>query len=526
MASVILDHRGEPIRKAALLEELTGPTITGVRSVWSTHHVRNLTPARMASILRRSETPGQGAAADYVELAEAMEERDLHYLGTLQTRKRQVAQIGVTIEPASDGGDDVRDAELVREFFDRDDIEDEMVDLLDALAKGYSVAEIMWETSERQWMPLRLEWRLPQWFDFDRVSGRRLMRRDERMGWIQLEPYKYVAHTAAVKSGLPIRGGLARIVAWAWMFKSYSLRDWVRFVETYGQPLRLGKYDRSSTPEDRAVLYKAVREIGADMAAIVPEEMGIEFPGELVAQGRSELYMDLIKYIDSQISIAVLGQTLTTEAGNTGSYALGQVHNLVRSDIERSDARQLAATLHRDLVIPIVALNHGPRKRYPAVSIRREEDGIGADILSQVLERLVPLGLRVGVSDVRARLGLAAPDDADDVLEAPRGEGPAIARDTGGSGPRARAAADTAANPRVTAVQTERLRRDALPLTDDIIDHIRERVEHGTAETLDALAAELAEMLPDVDRDDLAVLLGEAMMAAELAGRYDVMDGG
>ena len=418
MATGILDHRGEPIREAVLTEELTGPTITGVRSIWSTHHVRDLTPARLAAILREAETPGYGSSEDYVELAEVMEERDLHYLGCLQTRKRQVAQIGVVIEPASDSAEDVADADLVEGFLSRDDLEDELIDLLDALGKGFSVAEIIWETSERQWMPQRLEWRLPEWFDFDRVSGQRLMRRSDEGAWVELAPWKFVTHTARAKSGLPIRGGLARIAAWAWMFKSYSLRDWVRFVEAYGQPLRLGKYDKSSTPEDRAVLYRAVRQMGADMAAIIPEEMDIEFPGEQMMQGRSELYRDLVSYIDSQISIAVLGQTLTTQAGDKGSYSLGQVHNLVREDIERSDGRQLGATLRRDLVIPLVTLNHGPRKAYPKVVIRRVSNP-DLKLLSESLEKLVPLGLRVRAEQVRTWYGLDAPGDDDEILESP-----------------------------------------------------------------------------------------------------------
>ena len=55
------------------------------------------------------------------------------------------------------------------------------------------------------------------------------------------------------------------------------------------------------------------------------------------------------------------GQTLTTQPGDSGSCSLGQVHNLAREDIERSDGRQLAATIRRDLVIPIVTLDHGSR---------------------------------------------------------------------------------------------------------------------------------------------------------------------
>nr|WP_284521082.1 DUF935 family protein [Shigella boydii] len=47
---------------------------------------------------------------------------------------------------------------------------------------------------------------------------------------------------------------------------------------------------------------------------------------------------------DAQISKAVLGQTMTTDNGSSRSQA--DVHNQVRMDIVRWDARQLANTLN------------------------------------------------------------------------------------------------------------------------------------------------------------------------------------
>ena len=178
----LLDHRGRPIRRRTLTEERAGPSVVGVRSILSTHPVSGLTPQRLAAMLREAEAPG--GALRYLELAEEMEERDLHYLGVLQTGKRQVAQIGVAVEPASDSASDAANADLVREFFKREAVEDELFDILDAVGKGFSVTEILWETSERQWMPARLAWRDARWFDFDRDTGSQIVRRTEgASGW-------------------------------------------------------------------------------------------------------------------------------------------------------------------------------------------------------------------------------------------------------------------------------------------------------------------------------------------------------
>lgn len=511
----LLDYMGREIDMGALRQEHAGPSVVGVRSILTTHPASRITPQRLGRILREAETPGAGSSEEYVELAEDMEERDLHYLGVLNTRKRQVAQIGVMVEPASDKADDVRDAEFVQSFFERDGFEDELTDILDAVGKGYSAAEIDWDTSERQWMPRRLVWRLPQWFDFDRDSGERLLLRQDD-GWGELPAYKFVVHIAKVKSGIPIRGGLARAIAWGWLFKNYTLKDWARFVEAYGHPIRLGKFPPNSDPADKAVLYRAVRNVAADAAAIIPEGMDIEFVDDTTVRGRAEIFDRFVAYIDSRISIAVLGQTLTTEQGDRGSQSLGNVHNLVRGDIERSDARQLAATLRRDLVIPMIALNHGPRETYPRIRIERETTTDLEQLTSSVKE-LVPLGLPVRVDEVLARLGLKKPGDNDDVLR-PAASGPADHPDDDDDTPRSTSLAratnsadDDELEQVMEAIDADAWRTLAAPL----IEPILERAQGDPETFLDDLAA----IYPDLDADALTERLARVIFVADVWGR-------
>ena len=509
----LLDYLGREIDLGALRAEHAGPSVVGVRSVISTHPASRITPQRLGRILREAETPGDGSSEDYVTLAEEMEERDLHYLGVLNTRKRQVAQIGVKVEPASDSADDVRDADLVRSFFERDGFEDELTDILDAVGKGYSVTEIDWETSERQWMPRRLVWRLPQWFDFDRDSGERvLLRQDD--GWGELPPYKFITHIAKVKSGIPIRGGLARAVAWAWLFKSYTLKDWARFVEAYGHPIRLGKFPPGADPADKAVLYRAVRNVAADAAAILPEGMDIEFVDDTTVRGRAEVFDRFVAYLDSRISIAVLGQTLTTEQGARGSQSLGNVHNLVRADIERSDARQLASALRRDLAIPMIALNHGPRETYPRVRIKRESSTDLAQ-LTAALKVLVPLGLPVRIDEVLGRLGLQKPDGEDEVLRPTSAPGSVTSPGDDGAEASTARAADGADDDELERVM-EAIDADAWQtLAAPLIEPILERAQGEPESFLDDLAG----IYPDLDVDALTERLARVLFVADVWGR-------
>ena len=237
-----------------------------------------------------------------------------------------------------------------------------------------------------------------------------------------LAPYKFVTHFAKAKAGLPIRGGLARAAGWAYLFKNYVLKDWVTFTEVFGQPLRVGKYHPGASEQDKQALLNAVSRIGTDAAAIMPESMVIEFT-EANQNGSSELYQRFCEYLDSQVSKAVLGQTLTTEMPNGGgSRAAAQVHEGVRRDILNADARRLAATLARDLVRPIVELNMGAQKRYPKIEMGLPDDG-DVKVFAEVVAMLADRGLRVGQRTILDKLGIAAAEEGEAVLGAIKGTG-------------------------------------------------------------------------------------------------------
>lgn len=508
----LVDPYGRPIDTKALTREEATPSLTGVRQVLSDHPSRGLTPQRLAAILLEAE---EGDATRYLELAEDMEEKDLNYLAQLGTRKRAVAQLEIAVEAATDSTDDVANADLVREALRRDDIEEVLFDILDAVGKGYSVCEILWETSERQWMPRELVWRDPRWFGFSREDGTTLMLR-EGAELRPLTPYKYIVHTHKAKSGLPIRGGLARAAAWAYLFKNFTIKDWVAFAEVYGQPYRVGKYHPSATETDKSKLLQAVASIGSDAAAIIPEGMMIEFI-EAARSGAADLYERLTEYMDAQVTKAVLGQTLTSDVSSRGgSRALGEVHDKVRRDIMRSDARQLAATLNRALVRPLVDLNAGPQQAYPRIRIGLPDELTTMQKL-QAVTKLVPMGLDVEVSGVRDMLGFPEPEEGAAVLHAPAGGGFDLLDPVPHSYHKS-----AHATARADEDLVDELARQALedsgwePLVEGMVDPVRDLVEAATS--LEEVRARLAELISQMDVDRLAELLAQNAFVARLAG--------
>jgi phage gp29-like protein len=451
----LYDAYGREVDTGMLREEQAAPTMAGVRNIYSVMHPSiGLTPERLTAVLQQADT---GDPYLYLELAEDMEEKDLHYLAVLGTRKNAVAQLDLIVRAASSGAEDRRAADMVREMVCDGPIQLDSVlfDVLDAVGKGFSATEIIWNTAGREWFPAQLKWRDPRWFAFDWISGEELLVRTLKGDTFPAEsgeqrpprhfggggmyaamspnigrqpmtaplaPFKFVTHFAKAKAGLPIRGGLARAAGWAYLFKNYVLKDWVTFTEVFGQPLRVGKYHPGASEQDKLALLNAVSRIGTDAAAIMPESMVIEFT-EAHQNGSSELYQSFCQYLDAQVSKAVLGQTLTTEMPSSGgSRAAAEVHEGVRRDLLNADARRLAATLARDLVRPIVELNMGAQRRYPKIELGLPDDG-DVKVFAEVVAMLADRGLRVGQKTILDKLGIAAAGEGEPVLGAIRETG-------------------------------------------------------------------------------------------------------
>lgn len=525
----LYDAHGNLVDFKALKRELAAPALSSVRQVLSDHPSSGLTPARLARLLKASE---EGDAEAYLALAEDMEEKDLHYRAQLQTRKLAVAGLPLVVEAASDAKEDKDDADLVREALCQDGVEDNLVEMLDALGKGFSVTEILWDTSGKRWLPQELVWRDPRWFQFSLEDGRTPLLLEAGLP-VPLAPYKFIVHQPRLKSGLPIRGGLARAAAWAWLFGNYALKDWVGFCELFGLPIRVGKYPGGASEPDIEILKEAVANLGTDAAAVIPDDMKVEFVEAATKAASSDLYEKLLRYLDERVTLAVLGQTLTSgqTRGGGGSLGLGKVHNQVRQDIVKADARQLAGTLNRDLVRPLVTLNRGPRERYPKVRLQvREAEDLTA--LAENLAKLVPLGLRVEASVVRDRFGLPDPPEGRDVelLAAPApNQVPDVPVRTrhghAGNCPQCAHAQGSTAGAALDSADllTDQLEEEAKAAMERLLEPVRRLVQG--AKSLEEIQHGLLALYPDMETAAFAQLFAQAMTAGAMAGRFEVGHG-
>ena len=516
--SRILGLDGQPITLPDLQEPQTA-RLGALQHEMQSHPTRGLTPSKLARILDQAETGDLTAQSD---LFEDMEEKDGHIGSEMSKRRGACVLEWDVVPPTNASALEKRNAELLSELLtDVPDFEDMLFDVTDAIGKGFSCSEIEWQRAGKWWLPKTITHRPQSWFQLHRGYRQELRLRTgmavDGVPGEPLQPFGWITHTHKAKSGYLERSALFRQLVWTYLFKNYSVGDLAEFLEIYGIPLRVGKYPPSASEKEKATLLRALVGVGHNAAGIVPEGMLLEFHN--AATGDPAAFELMIDWCEKNQSKVILGGTLTSGAdGKSSTNALGNIHNEVRKDLRDGDVRQLNSTLSRDLVYTIAALNglapDGIR-RAPQMRLNAQErEDLTA--YSEALPKLVSIGMRPTVQWAHEKLGIPQAEAGEAVLGAPAAAVP----------PTAGTAAASAVMPTGTAMpppvaMAPQLARTAAPAVEGWIDQVRALVDRATS--LEEIRDGLELLLPGMSLDQYAKAMAEALRAAELAGRYEVL---
>ncbi len=404
-------------------------------------------------------------------------------------------------------------------------------DLLDATLKGHAVAEIVWEKRDAFIVPVAIKPKDQRRFVFDKDGTLRMLTRENTHAGIELPARKFVVHRFGDKTGDPYGRGLGHQLYWWVFFKRLATQFWLTFAEKFGGPTVMGEVPDHMTPEQELVLQAKLESIAQQSAVTVPIGTRITFL-EAVRSG-TVTYPDLVKYCDLMITICVLGETLTTSEGSSGSRALGDVHQGVKDEIIDADADLLSATLNTQLLSWITELNY-PGAAPP--SVWRPRPTREEAVAKTQQEQLKARDQARAFCDSMRRSGWEPEDFGANVLEQAFGDwkyvGPpqpaSIDQSAEAGQPQALAA------PAVAAPIPALAAPDARP-TDHLADQLdgvasgawaahlnRIRRMLDQVETLEEAQFALADIYPDLKADDLAQAIGQAMALANLTGRTDV----
>ena len=212
-----------------------------------------------------------------------------------------------------------------------------------------------------------------------------------------LNGYDYTGDENIIEAGGDYDLGFLFRAAVYVIYKRGGFGDWAQFVEIFGMPFLIGKYNGFDT-NARDRLFEALQTIGSNTKAAIPAEADIEVR-ENKSNGSAELYREFRGACNEEILIAVLGNTMTTVDG--ASRAQGEVHKQTEENVHQSDRRFVQRILNRRLlpmliekgldvaggyfVFPDAGENLTVRERIDlALTIRREGIPVSNDYIYEV----------------------------------------------------------------------------------------------------------------------------------------------
>lgn len=144
------------------------------------------------------------------------------------------------------------------------------------------------------------------------------------------------------------------------IWKRGGFGDYAQWLEIFGMPQRVGKYSAFDT-ESRKLLEKALSEAGSAPWCVIPKETDVETVNNTGNGSSGTSYDEFRKACNEEMTITILGQTLTTVQGDKGARSLGEVHKQVEEGKNRADMRYVQRVLNYS-VLPLLEKRGYPVK--------------------------------------------------------------------------------------------------------------------------------------------------------------------
>ncbi len=324
-------------------------------------------------------------------------QHDAQVQACLTIKKLAVLSRGWEVHPASSSPNDVEVADFVRFALEemRGTVLDVLFNVLDALAKGFSVMEMNYCVLDKDPHKGRIglasiKAKDPSTFGFNTdefLNVRGLTRTPTPGKDSSLPTDKFVIYSYMPRYESPYGTSDLRAAYKHYWSKDVLTRFMNLYLEKYGSPTVRGSYKRGTPKQAQEELLRVLDKIQQQTAIVIPEDVQVQLM-EAVRGGEAG-YLEAIEFHDKQISRAILCQTLMTDEGTrVGSFALAKVHLDVLKMCLRKLKRDLEESVMQEQVIKRLVDYNFSVSAYPTFSLGPLED---ADVekLSGVIEKLV-----------------------------------------------------------------------------------------------------------------------------------------
>ncbi len=260
--------------------------------------------------------------------------------------------------------------------------------------------------------------------DLDYTSGfLQLWELDPGTGYIngmreEPNPNRYIVHRGHLLQMADFWGGPFRCILFWWLMGAMDRDWWARFLDRYGAPFIVGKYDPSDDAA-RSILARAFQAATKIFGLVVSKSTEVELIQAATGQ-TGEAFKTFLDVCNDEKSKLILGQTSSAKQSEGGlSNSGNKQHESVRQDIRQYDQMILSLTLEQQLFRPYLDINGftgaTPRLIWGGVS-SEEQTALGDMVLKFAQAGLEPtddgistLSERVAFPLQRKAVPVAAP---------------------------------------------------------------------------------------------------------------------
>lgn len=389
------------------------------------HPEFGVTPLSILNAFRLAEA---GDPTLQNDLFDGMIEGDCHLRSLFEKREQAVAGKPRVIQAGDASEAGALAAEVLRAAFRDLPMVEAYEHLLKYNRHGYAACEVDWDVrriGDRDWI-------VPTWFV--PVPPRRFRINYGMMGILNggldelrlftdyskpwgdpLRPGKWFILR---RSGTALaRAGLMRTGVWPAAGKRWGWRDWLVWMEKFGQPLPIASYDETADDTSKDVAEEIVRSIGETNGAAIPKTIKLEFPEARRFGDTGSVHQAEIDHCNTEMSKLVNGSTLTNDNKGSGgaSYALGAVHDNVRWEAVQYDAERIETAFQTQIARAFVIYN-GLSCAPPKLKIQvfRDLDPMTRVNVASIYRN--ELGGKVSAQQMGQELGFREPSGTDDEL--------------------------------------------------------------------------------------------------------------
>lgn len=232
--------------------------------------------------------------------------------------------------------------------------------LIKAYITGIELCEIKWQKIADKIIPTAIaprDNRQLQLLSFDNGTLEpRLITRSNQIDGNPLPPRTFVIHRHwGANTFDPYGAGIGKQIYWLVQFRRAQMANYMSFADRFTTPTAIAIYELGFPADEISKLQCIVDNIGFETGVVLPEGVKLEW---LRADGEHEIYENIIKYLDTQISQVICGESTVGQDSEGGSRSRDVVADSLRLRKAKAISDAICETINSTLIKWFLELNY------------------------------------------------------------------------------------------------------------------------------------------------------------------------